>query len=231
MILRVRQAEPVDDVEDFRLERIELLRGNQQPLKLRDSAKFVLHMVPHNAFRRASFEGRIFDVNKDGLKPMAVGGWSYKVNFDGIASVTSLGGESDAYVQLFHNGTFESVNASYFHQSDEKIYIPITGWEDQLIDRIPNYLNMQRALGVDLPVYVMVSLIGVGGYQFVLNDYYARSEGDKIDREELILPPLEITAFDCEISEVMLPLFNRLWNAAGRKGSFNYNADGSRKRR
>ena len=90
---------------------------------------------------------------------------------------------------------------------------------------------MQRALGVDLPVYVVVSLIGVGGYQFVLNDYYAHSEGDKIDREELILPPLEITAFDCETSEVMLPLFNRLWNAAGRKGSFNYNADGSRKRR
>ncbi len=120
MILRVRQAEPIDDVEDFRLERIELLRGNQQPLKLRDSAKFVLHIVPHNAFRRASFEGRIFDVNKDDLKPMAVGGWSYKVNFDGIASVTSLGGESDAYVQLFHNGTVESVNASYFHQSDEK---------------------------------------------------------------------------------------------------------------
>src|SRR2546428_11877487 len=164
MILRVRQAEPVDDVEDFRLQRIELLRGNQQPLKLRDSAKFVLHIVPHNAFRRASFEGRIFDVNKDDLKPMAVGGWSYKGNFDGIASVTSFGGESDAYVQLFHNGTVESVNASYFHQSDEKIYLPINGWEDQLIDRIPNYLNMQRAFGVDLPVYVLVSLIGVGGY-------------------------------------------------------------------
>src|SRR6185436_19332324 len=138
------------------------------------------------------FEPRIFNLDEDHLKPMACGGWSRKVNFDGIASVTSRSGELDSYVQLFHNGAIEAVNGSYFHQSDGKMYIPITGWEDQLIEHVPNYLNMQRDLGVDLPVYVMVSLLAITGYKFVLNDYYARSEGDEIDRDELLVPAVEV---------------------------------------
>jgi hypothetical protein len=87
MILRMLQAEPIDEAEQFRSERIAILGANEQPLKLKKGAKFILHLVPQNAFRRTSFEGRIFDINKDKLEPMATGGASKKINFDGIASV------------------------------------------------------------------------------------------------------------------------------------------------
>jgi hypothetical protein len=231
MILHMRQAEPIDEAEQFRSERIAMLRRNEQPLKLRAGPKFVLHLVPHNAFRRASFEGKIFEINEDDLKPMATGGWSKKVNFDGISSVTSRTGESDSYVQLFHNGAIESVNVSYFVELNGQNYIPMIGWEDELIKRIRNYLNMQRGLGVDLPVYTMISVLSVEGYQFMTDDGYPRSEGYKIDRKDLVVPSLEINSFECDIEQVVLPAFNRLWNAVGRKASFSYNSDGTRKRR
>lgn len=231
LILRTRQAEPIDEAEQFRSERILMFRANEQPLKLKAGAKFVLHLVPHNAFRRANFEGRIFDINTDNLEPMASGGCSQKISFDGIASVSSRAGESDYYVQLFHNGAVESVNTSYFHESNGQKYIPISGWEAELIRRIPNYLNIQKGLGVDLPVYAMVSLLSVKGYQFMISEDYARSGGDNIDREDLIVPALEINSFECDIEQVLFPAFNRLWNAAGRKASSGYNSDGTRKRR
>lgn len=231
MILRMQQANTIDEVEQFRSERIAMLRANEQPLKLRAGAKFVLHLVPHNAFRRASFEGKIFDITQDYLEPMVSGGSSKKVNFDGIASVTSRIGESEYYVQLFHNGVVESVNASFFINQNGRMYIPIVDWEDELIKRIPGYLNMQREIGVDLPVYAVISLLSVEGYQVVITDNYSRWQGYPIDRPDVVVPALEINSFECDIEQVLLPAFNRLWNAAGIKMSASYNSDGTRKRR
>jgi len=56
MILRMRQAEPIDEVEEFRLERIALLRRNEQAFKLKEGAKFVLHLVPQNASVHTTFK-------------------------------------------------------------------------------------------------------------------------------------------------------------------------------
>jgi hypothetical protein len=231
MIIQTRESKLTDEVENFRAERVALLSDNQQSIPLHNGAKLVLHVIPTSAFNGGDSQLTIFDVNKDDLNPMAVGGWNHKVNFDGIAAVTSMREESDSYVQLFHNGTIEAVNVSYFHQLDSQMYIPITGWEKQLIERVTNYIKIQHELRVGLPVFVILSLLGVRGYQLMIDNSYSRSEGYKIDRDNLLVPALELKSLDCQIAEVLWPIFNRIWNAAGLRGSFHYDSAGKRKLR
>lgn len=227
MIVRTKESKFIDEVEDFRAERVGLLTGNQQPITLNGGARLVLHVVPSNALNGSKLDVAIFDVKRDDLKPMAVGGWNHEVNFDGIAAVTS----SQSYTQLFHDGTIEAVNVSYFERRDNQSYIPLGGWEDQLIEQVTSCINIERSLKVGLPIFVMVSLLGVKGYQMMVNNGYPRSEGRKIDRDNLLVPALEIASFGSQVDEVLRPIFNRLWNAAGLRASLNYDGLGKRKRR
>jgi len=139
--------------------------------------------------------------------------------------------ESDSYVQLFHNGSIEAVNASYFHQRENRMYIPITGWEEQLIDAVTNGINVQSTLSLRPPVFVAVSLLGVRGFQFEIYNSYSSSVGANIDRDNLLIPALKIESFDCHVDEVLRPIFDRIWNGAGLRGSNNYDTAGKRKQR
>jgi hypothetical protein len=211
----VKQATPIDEVEDFRAERVRVISNNEQPISLSGGAKFVLHVIPHTAFACESIEATVFDVGQHDLVPMAAGGWSRTINFDGIAAVDSNGTEATSYVQLFHNGVIEAVNARYFHEWNSRMYIPITGWCRELVDRVTNYTNIERSLAVAPPLFVAVSVLDVKGYMLVVENGPARYAGHEIDRPNLLVPAERMESLDTQIDQLLGPIFERLWNAAG----------------
>lgn len=218
MIVTIKQSTPIDEVEDFRAERVRMITNNEQPISLADGAKFVLHVIPCTAFTCEMIDSTVFDVNQSDLAPMAAGGWNRKINFDGIAAVDSSGTEATSYVQLFHNGVIEAVNARYFHEWNNRMYIPITGWRRELVARMSNYLNIERSLGIMPPLFVAVSLLGVKGYMLAVENGPARYAGHEIDRPSLLIPAERMESLDANIDEFLLPILDRLWNAAGVRG-------------
>jgi len=95
--------------------------------------------------------------------------------------------------------------------------------EKMLLDELPKFLKYQEILDVEPPLFVMVSLLGVSGYSVLYTGpIFTINEGRPIDRDFLSIPEVVIEDFQCDLAEVMKPIFDTIWNAAGWPGSMNY---------
>lgn len=101
-------------------------------------------------------------------------------------------------------------------------------FELRLLQAVKKHLGLQRFLGVEPPVFIMVSLLRVKGFKIAYGDSPA-TYTEEIDRANLIIPEVMIDDFDGEndyIAEIMRPIFDTIWNAASHPFSPNYNIDG-----
>ena len=233
MIQKTRLAGAADELEEYRLERIRLIKEGLQPIALEAGAKVVLHVVPADAFENANFDLTLVeDQQANDLKPMAVGGWGpVRFNFDGPMMVTEGKEGAESYVQVFHNGIVEAVSASYLRRWDNKKLFPGPGLERMLMEALSDYAKFQSSIGVTPPLFVMLSLLGLKGYRLIANESYGFAYGREIDRDDLLVPAVEQSSFDTEIGQMLRPVFNRVWNAAGYRKSWSYDDSGIRKTR
>ena len=87
-------------------------------------------------------------------------------------------------------------------------------------------LSLQQKLGVELPVLVMASLLGVGGY--TINQYAVTMQvaGEPIDRADLLVAEAIVDTFELDHHQVMRPIFDTFWNAVGLNKSPLYDESG-----
>ena len=93
-------------------------------------------------------------------------------------------------------------------------------------------MELLQFLGIELPVSIMVSLLGVKVYK-IEHSSYMPSYTDEIDRINLIISEVIIDAFDGgddHLTKAMRPIFDTTWNAANHPSSPNYNEDGKYER-
>ncbi|MEK7280999.1 MAG: ATP-binding protein, partial [Chloroflexota bacterium] len=82
--------------------------------------------------------------------------------------------------------------------------------------------------GIDPPLVLMLTLLGVHGYKMAVNPSRTFREAYPIDRDSLIIPERVIEDFDADVGEVLKPCFDAIWNAAGWPKSINYDDNGKR---
>jgi len=91
-------------------------------------------------------------------------------------------------------------------------------------------LRLQRNLGVQPPVFVMLSLLSVKGYRIAYGGPWVDEEDfDAIDRDSLIVPEVMIDNLDLSregIQRAMKQVFDPIWNACGFEGSRLYDSEG-----
>ncbi len=218
----------VDRLKRFRHERLATIRAGESPLGSNALGKLVLHLIPLQSFE----PGRFLDLSSlqqdFELKPLYARGssTSCRHNFDGVLkTATSPPVGTYGYLQIFRNGILETVDTGLLSVRDGKKYIPSVTFERELGETVKKYLRSQSAIGVQPPVYVALSLMGVQGYYMSVNEarYYRSDFSDAgIDRDELVLP--EIAATDPAVNpfELLKPIFDIVWNAAGWPESHNY---------
>ena len=231
MIQGTRVARFTDELEDYRSERVRLIKQSLQPIALEPGAKVLLHIIPGKAFENTSFDLTRMGQSDD-LVPTELAGWGNPgFNFDGLMMVSRGKESAESYVQVFHNAIVEAVNASYLQPRNGKNLIHATGLEEMLIEASSKYINFQRNLGAANPIFVMLSLLEVKGYRLIRNENYGYNEGREIDREDLLIPAVKQESFDVEAKDLLRSSFDRFWNAAGFRRSMNYNENGERKPR
>jgi hypothetical protein len=96
---------------------------------------------------------------------------------------------------------------------DGKKLIPGNYWESHLITATQTYLKIQKQLGVQPPVILMLSVVGVRGYCMHLP--WGFREAHAIDRANLVMPEVLLETLEVDASQTMRPLFDALWNASG----------------
>lgn len=221
-------AEGVHDrIRRFRNERLGIIEAGEGPVGLRDSAKAVLHVVPLEAFAAERDVG--IDRNHDLIFPFGFVGSGFNTRHTLEGFATFSGQEHDptgtyGYAMLFRSGIIEGA-ATVGHKGDDGWFIPASSVEWAALQALHGYREKLKKKGVELPLYVFLSLIGVRGHNLAIS-------GRPFDikrparTDALLLPEAVITDLQQTDEEVLRPVFDRLWNAFGYERSFSFDATG-----
>ena len=210
-------------IRDFRLDRVAKIGAGDAPVIMKDYPKIILHSVPLSAYRGSqsfliSSLPQIFYNNSPILK-------THRFNLDGVLfhdyHHETKAGE---YVQVFRNGVFEYVNADlispWTDQGGKEIMdIPAIDFEVEFIKQTQSTLSFQKAIGLEPPIYLFMSLVGVkglkmGGTNRIMSAY--RNAG--IDRDVLLIPEAYLEEYPMDLDEVarlLRSVFDAVWNSAG----------------
>jgi hypothetical protein len=211
----------------YRMERIAEIA-----VRIPDYTKIVLHCVPLTALDATSAQDFSTHAKKirNSLMPGRASNWGGNFNFDGYAMYST---PPLFHTQLFRSGVMELVNTELTQQQSVPQHygnlLPGTVFENEMIEAVQKCLDAQKVLGVPLPIFCLLSLIGVKG--FTLGFDQLRIELGRIDRDSLLVPPLTIESFDVDVPAFLHPAFNSIWQASGAEGSLNYDSTGKRIRR
>lgn len=206
----------------FRARRLRKVAEGREPVILEEGQpRVVVHLVPEGAPGTAEIDFSSAGTIREGqLWPMHAGGsgpvWP---NFDGLLNVARHNDSAYSYVQLFRGGAVEAVNASLIRGRADALSFTGSLFEREVFKVVLNSLALQKQLGVEPPVYVMVSLLGVRGFTIRRERDDFSGEGRPIDRDDLVIPEAALGSFEADVIPAMLRVFDRVWNAAGWEGS------------
>ncbi len=106
--------------------------------------------------------------------------------------------------------------------------IPSIAYEQDLMQALTGYLELQKVLQLNPPILVMLSLLDVQGYKMTSSpigrDYDSEQE---IDRANLLIPEIFVESYDIQASVILRPAFDAVWQACGYARSLNYDKDGN----
>lgn len=163
-----------------------------------------------------------------GLWPFHTTGTDFKYNFDGFITFSKWPNDilPHTYVQLNRQSVIESVDSGgiFREENDGRKQIPSEYIEKEIIKNISNYLNTLLTLGVNPPLVLMISLLGIKDFQLAIHPGYFRPDYNLIEQQNLMLPEIIIESYSkdtIELSRILKPAFDTLWNAARFPSSLN----------
>lgn len=217
-----------DRIREFRADRIANAAGTGTPVVLKNGLRLLLHVLP-----LASFTAQLMlPVTQyadlyERLIPAGAGNIDYHLNLDGlvVASGTEANGFR-AYTQLFRSGVLEFMRV-YGPQGDQ-LYVPSGEYEQLLMRNLSNGLGVLRDLGFGPPVFLTLSLVNARGYRLGVGQHtrFYVSEPRPFERDVMV-PDVELTSLVVDAASVLRTLFDYVWNAAGYRGSLNYDENGN----
>lgn len=226
----------VERIRNFRNARINAIEEGEPyiPQNFGDIPKTVLHIVPIGS--AASFQA--FDIST--LSKMFRDSFAkYGFNMEGIFGINQMSGRVYDYFQVCQNGTIEFVDGELV---DGNGILSALNFESRLFNEIvPRIVTFQKALGVNPPYIVMLSLMGIGNHKLSLtkcqrerlrktvgDSMYHRQEHVHFDRPSCMFPEIVIESLEsANIHLEMRPVLDVVWQAAGLPRSFSYKEDGT----
>jgi len=133
------------------------------------------------------------------------------------------------YVQLFRSGQIEAVEA-YNHEHNGVRVMNIWQTEEEVIDAITRYVAVLTEAGVEPPISVLLSLVGVRGYGLVPSPQRDHRTRPLVARDVVTLPDVLIEDPKVDAPRMLHPVFDALWQTFGQPRSYCYDESESRVR-
>lgn len=214
-------------IKTFREERIGNIIAGEAPLELTDNKSYVLlHMVPFNSLTI----GTLYDINPsryDKLIPMyIINGWNTSFNYDGyIAFGADKLGKCYSYTQLFKNGIIEALEADFLKEDDTGRYLYPNSFESEILRSLRNYLLVQKAIEVQLPIFIFLTLIGCKDFTLFTEEFPRKRHIMKFHKNILFLPEVLVEDYNAIPQKFFRPVLDSIWNACGYYECPNYDDD------
>jgi hypothetical protein len=221
-------------IRRFRDERIARIVADETPITLPQFPKIVLHLLPIASLDPTA------QIDLAGLKyqnllqtPINPGdGWSPRFNLDGFLVYSEAGTPRIpvTYLQFFRSGALEAVEArliSFDNQNNPasphgpQNYVSSIYCERTLIMALHGFLKAAKHLGLEPPMFVMLSFIGVRGYR-ILSERSDHEGSYAFDRDNLFLPEAMMESYDDRADKLLQPAFDAVWQAAGFERCHHY---------
>lgn len=213
-----------DQITDFRRTRVEAIGEGNMPIELPTRQKLVLHLIPEAAFQDFHIEQQDLGFFLEHMPILHfTGGWSQEHNVNGMVSFDRQQGiPPSGYVQLYRSGIVESVadDVTFFLTADvaQRHRLFKTDYRQEVPSRFRNYFELYRRLGVNPPIWLFISFVGLDGVEILSNDFL-RSTGRPIREVLLLAPGVEVDDFTTDPRTLLKPGWDYLWQAAGYPGS------------
>lgn len=217
----------LERIRRFREERIANISSDETPVILSNHTKTVLHLLPIVSFELGqNYEiWKVYGSNL--LRPIkSVYGSRAVYNFDGLLVHSLLHGNgSNSYLQLYKNGVLEAADASLISPNDLQLGIDTISYEMKLIESVKNYLLLLKALRIETPILIFLTLLGIKGYRISIPTRAVRREPNPIDRDILMFTSLTVEKYDADVTKIMKPCFDSIWNACGFPRDLHYDKE------
>jgi hypothetical protein len=212
-------------IRNLRVDRIARIFGRETPVPLDDGGCMVLHVLPLAAFTDRRGLDLSYYYNREKIIGLMYA-WSYsvRINLDGV--VTFNGGHDErsrTYTQLFRSGAVEAVEVLQKYERG----IPLTEYEKLLNDALAGYSKAIADLGMEPPLYVFLSFVGVRGCPLYRANRWPGDDVPSLRDDSLLLPEIVIEQKEFQPHRVLRPLFDMVWNAFGLHGSPSYDKEGN----
>jgi hypothetical protein len=215
-------------VRQFRSERLAMIVADEPPVRMIESAKFVVHILPVAALDvSTSIDLKDAYARLPLMKPIPNRTFDSRYNLDGIVTyAASSEGPSESYVQLFRSGAIEAVEAHILEESAGRRVIRHVQIEKGLIEGVKDYVALLLQLGAEPPFFALISFLGVKGYSMIPPDGFDMRWRRPIDRDTLVLPYIllihEGVPDVADVATALRPAFDALWQAADWPRCQNY---------
>ena len=213
----------------FRTERLNAIEKRSLTIRLSDTPKMVLHVLPVNSFRqgfRIDLE-QVAGGDVQALRPMAARGLVCQFNYDGLIAFSSTERHAYSHVQVFRNGCLEASNSSLLEPKDGRTFFPSAMFEREIIVCGNRMLDVLRKIEIPPPYVVMLSFLGVRGYNMLVGSIRWQPSAHPVERDHLYLDEVIIDDAGIDFARAIRPAFDQVWNSCGWPRSLNYDADGN----
>jgi hypothetical protein len=207
-----------EQIGAFRQERTKAIKtGRDGRLTPPAGPTVLVHAVPFESFR-SGFTLNLETAMKTaqgGLLPLGTGSNGAVYTLDGIFCFDDLP-SCNAYTQVFRNGILEAASRRALAHPHGKKLIPCGAVPRDVLDYVRSGITFYQRLSVPPPLVIMMSIIGVGGFEFATSaelgvGYYTH----RVDRDDLLLPEVLVNDFTTAPVDICRPMFDALFNAAG----------------
>lgn len=214
-------------IRRFREGRVtEILSNRNLPVNLVDNGKMALHIIPLSAFTSTNPAYiKLKSENSQFFRPMGASGWNNKLNVDGLVSYNSKGSNITTYTQIYRSGIIESVVS--FIEREGDFSLPSVWYEKEIITACQKYTSNLVKFGIQPPLYFYLSFLNMKGFKFGIDPIYLGGGGDRLDRDIILFPEATLESISDNVTDILRPIFDMVWNAFGYEESFNYKEDGS----
>ena len=227
-----------DQIRNFRTDRLGLIAAGDEPIPLAPHPKIVLHLIPFDAFTTQRALELDSTAGSGLFRPVfqPASGMLTRWNIDGLLTCDTDQEQKrvTVYSQLFRSGIYEGVDAQAFraraHQDVPYLY---GSWLEECLNTgVANPLEVLHRIGVQPPIAILVSVIGVQHYAFRSGGPRDGSPGWRtIDRDLLLLPDVVLDSYEIDyrndLPRLLRPIIDGFWQAGGWPQSPNYRADGT----
>lgn len=187
----------------------------------------MLHLLPISSLSPASHvDVERVASQKVNLRPLYLSKWDSRFNLDGYLTHATdrESGVCYSYVQFFRNGAIEVADSITIDRAGKNF--AASDIENELLEAMPKYLAAYKAVQIEPPIVVMVSLLGVKGYYIRAGQF--KDARAAFDRDTLLLPDLLIEDLSVDVVSLLKPVFDAMWQASGWRRCFNYDDAGKR---